>query len=147
VSSIKVTHADSGLVLTTVTASRYVSPHIVRVTLGGGDLDRFAFTGFDQWFRLAIPVHASDRFDNLPARFGVGGLVKYLTLSKGTRPVIRNYTVRQYRSDPAEIDIDIVMHGEIRASPALGRHRSSPVPRSRSSIRATAGHPWTPTRS
>lgn len=111
-SSIKVTHADSGLVLTTVAASRHVSPHIVRVTLGGGDLDRFAFTGFDQWFRLAIPVHASDRFDNLPARFGVGGLVKYLTLSKGTRPVIRNYTVRQYRSDPAEIDIDFVMHGD-----------------------------------
>ncbi|MGO1316703.1 MAG: siderophore-interacting protein [Cellulomonadaceae bacterium] len=110
-STIKVTHADSGVVLTTVTGTQRISPHVVRVTLAGGDLDRFEYKGFDQWFRLAIPVHADDRFDNLPQRFGFGGLFKYLTLPKGTRPVIRNYTIRQHRADPAELDIDFIVHG------------------------------------
>ena len=33
-----------------------VTPHMVRVTLTGDDLRRFEYRGFDQWFRLAVPV-------------------------------------------------------------------------------------------
>ncbi|GED97050.1 siderophore-interacting protein [Gordonia crocea] len=84
---------------------------MIRVTLGGGDLDRFEYTGFDQWFRLAIPVRDSDRLDNLPQRFGFGGLLKFMTLPKGTRPMIRNYTLRQYDPATGEIDIDFIVHG------------------------------------
>ncbi|GAA2520396.1 siderophore-interacting protein [Rarobacter incanus] len=110
-STIKVTHAESGLVKCEVARAARVSPHVVRVTLAGQDLERFRYPGFDQWFRLAIPVHGGDRFSNLPNRFGVGGLVRYMTMPRGTRPVIRNYTIRQYRADPAEIDVDFVVHG------------------------------------
>ncbi|KAB1655950.1 siderophore-interacting protein [Pseudoclavibacter chungangensis] len=109
--NITVTHSDSGLVLTNVVRSERVSPHIVRVTFAGGDLDRFEYKGFDQWFRLAIPVHAEDRFDNLPSKFGFGGLLKFLTLPKGTRPVIRNYTIRQFDAASRELDVDFVVHG------------------------------------
>ena len=111
-SNIAVMHAPSGLIQTFVVRRERITPHLVRVTLGGGDLERFEFQGFDQWFRLAVPTHAEgDRFDNLPEKFGIGGFLKYLTLPGGTRPVIRNYTVRAYRSDPAELDIDFVVHG------------------------------------
>lgn len=83
---------------------------MIRVTLGGGDLARFDFRGFDQWFRLAIPVSNSSRFDNLPNRFGLAGYLRYLTLPKGTRPVFRNDTVRGFRPDEGELDVDFVAH-------------------------------------
>ncbi len=110
-SNVTVTHAPSGLIHTAVVRTERISPHVERVTLGGGDLEKFEFQGFDQWFRLAIPMHDNDRLDNLPQRFGVAGYLRYLTLPNRTRPAIRNYTVRAYRSDPAEIDIDFVVHG------------------------------------
>ena len=109
-SNISVTHAESGLVRAIVVRRAQVSPHLVRVTLGGPDLTRFVYRGFDQWFRLALPVRDGSRFDNLPDRFGVGGLLRYLTLPKGTRPVIRNYTIRAYRGgDEPEVDVDFVV--------------------------------------
>ncbi len=111
VSNIAVTHAPSGLVQAEVLRTERVTPNMVRVTLGGGDLEKFEYQGFDQWFRLAVPVGDDSRLDNLPDRFGIGGYLRYLTLPKGTRPVIRNYTVRSYRPDPVELDIDFVVHG------------------------------------
>ncbi len=111
-SNIAVTHADSGLVRASVVRTERVTPHVIRVTLGGGDLGRFLFQGFDQWFRLAIPVRGDERLDNLPQRFGMGGALRYFTLPKGTRPAIRNYTVRQFRRGPLEMDIDFVVHGD-----------------------------------
>lgn len=110
-SNITVTHAPSGVVTATVVRRELVTPHMVRVTFGGPDLERFTFRGFDQWFRLAIPVHEADRFDNLPQRYDLAGYLRYLTLPKGTRPVIRNYTVRDFRTEPLELDVDFVVHG------------------------------------
>ncbi len=110
-SNITVTHAESGLMRLAVARSERVTPHMVRVTLAGDDLRRFEYRGFDQWFRLAVPVDDGARFDNLPARFGVGGYLKFLTLPKGSRPVIRNYTVRQFRAESLELDVDFVTHG------------------------------------
>ena len=110
-SNIAVTHAASGLVEVQVLRRTRVTPHMTRVTFGGSDLERFEFQGFDQWLRLAIPVHDGDRFDNLPARFGVDGYLRYLALPKGTRPAIRNSTVRDFRRDPLELDVDLIAHG------------------------------------
>ncbi|MDR2253368.1 MAG: siderophore-interacting protein [Bifidobacteriaceae bacterium] len=111
-SNIAVEHAPSGLVRTSVVAREAISPHVVRVTLGGGDLPLFEFKGFDQWFRLAIPVHDADRFDNLPSTFALGGYLRYLALPKATRPEIRNYTARAWRASPARLDIDFLQHGD-----------------------------------
>ncbi|MEN2740931.1 siderophore-interacting protein [Microbacterium sp. X-17] len=110
-SNITITHAPSGLVRTSVVRSERISPHVVRVTFGGGDLAAFEYQGFDQRFRLAVPAHDQARLDNLPEKFGVGGYLRYLTLPRGTRPVIRNYTVRAFRPDPVELDVDFVVHG------------------------------------
>jgi len=111
VTNIVVSHAPSGLMRASVLRRELVTPHMVRVTFGGDDLERFEHRGFDQWFRLAIPVHDHDRFDRLPDRYDLAGYLRYLTIARGARPVIRNYTVRAFRSDPAELDVDFVVHG------------------------------------
>ncbi|MGO2110860.1 MAG: siderophore-interacting protein [Pseudoclavibacter sp.] len=116
-SNITVTHSTSGLVHAAVARTERVTPNMVRVTLAGGDLDAFDHRGFDQWFRLAIPVRDHEGLDRMPAKFGIAGYLKYLTMPKGMRPVVRNYTVRAYRtaaesaSTQAELDIDFVVHG------------------------------------
>lgn len=111
-SNIAITHADSGLLRAHVVRRARVTPNVERVTLGGADLARLTPLGFDQWFRLAIPVRDGTRFDNLAQTFGLAGYLRFLTLPKGTRPIIRNYTIRQRRLDPHEIDVDFVVHGD-----------------------------------
>ncbi|MGO1629589.1 siderophore-interacting protein [Microbacterium sp.] len=111
-SNITVTHAPSGLVLAEVVRSQRVTPNMVRITISGADLERYRYRGFDQWFRLALPVRGDGALERMPATFTIGGYLKYLALPKGTRPVIRNYTVRAFRPAERELDIDFVSHGE-----------------------------------
>lgn len=111
-SNIAVSHADTGLVVAEVVRAERISPHFVRVGLGGDSLRDWRHLGYDQWFRLAVPTSAEARFDNLSDRFGMGGYLRYLTTPKATRPVIRNYTVRQWHADEAILDVDFVTHGD-----------------------------------
>ncbi|MGO1769444.1 MAG: siderophore-interacting protein [Microbacterium sp.] len=111
-SNITVTHAESGLVRAEVIRARRVTPHMIRVTIGGPDLDRYEHLGFDQWFRLALPIRGTGSLDRMPAKFNIGGFVRYLMLPKGTRPIVRNYTVRAFRREERELDIDFVSHGD-----------------------------------
>lgn len=110
--NIQVTHAASGLVLAEVVRTERVTPNMMRVTFGGDDLARYEFQGFDQWFRLALPVRGESGLERMPSKFDVGGYMKYLALPKSTRPVVRNYTVRAFRRDPLELDVDFVSHGD-----------------------------------
>ena len=96
-----------------------LSPHWMRITLGGGDIARFTALGYDQWFRLFLP-HSGEGGDEglerIPAKANkIFGYLKYLRIPDGVRPVMRNYTVRAYRpvgaSGGAEIDVDFVLHG------------------------------------
>lgn len=113
--NITITHAESGLVQTTVARSERVSPHIVRVTFSGGDLEKFVYQGFDQWFRLALPISDGAQLERMPSKFGFGGLLKFMSLPKDSRPVVRNYTIRDFRAGTdgaeAEMDVDFVVHG------------------------------------
>lgn len=111
-SNIAVSHADTGLVTAEVLNAERISPHFVRITLGGEDLLQWRDLGFDQWFRLALPVSDGTRFDRLSDRFDLRGYVRYLTLPKSTRPVIRNYTVREYHPETGRLEVDFVVHGE-----------------------------------
>lgn len=110
-SNITVSHADTGLVLAEVLRAEQISPHLVRITLGGDELQDWRWLGFDQWFRLALPVSDETRFERLSKRFDMRGYLKYLTLPKATRPMIRNYTVRNYRPKTGEMDVDFLVHG------------------------------------
>jgi NADPH-dependent ferric siderophore reductase len=72
--------------------------------------------GYDQWFRLFLPVGGDEGLERIPAKANkLIGYLKYLRIPDGVRPVMRNYTVRAYRAATAdagaEIDVDFVLHG------------------------------------
>lgn len=110
-SNIEITHTEAGVIRASVVRSERISPNFVRVTIGGDDLHRYEYRGFDQWFRLALPVDDGAGLDRMPKNFGMTGYLKYLSISKSSRPVVRNYTVRDFRPSVAELDIDFVVHG------------------------------------
>jgi NADPH-dependent ferric siderophore reductase len=106
----------AGLVHLTVLRRERLSPHWMRITLGGGEIDRFRAMGYDQWFRLFLPLGGDEGLDRLPAKANkLFGYLRYLRIPDGVRPVMRNYTVRAYRpataGSGAEIDVDFVLHG------------------------------------
>ncbi|MFD1860153.1 siderophore-interacting protein [Aeromicrobium camelliae] len=114
-----------------VRGSYLVSPHFLRVTLGGRDADRFRPMGFDQWFRLFLPTGDVAALDRIPPKANETlGYLRFLTMSD--RPLMRNYTVRAYRAGGAagpEIDIDFVVHGptdDPRSSAAAWATHCSP---------------------
>ena len=93
-----------------------LSEHWMRVTLGEGEIDRFVPLGYDQWFRLFLPVGGDEGLERIPAKANkLIGYLKYLRIPDGVRPVMRNYTVRAYRpataNAGAELDVDFVLHG------------------------------------
>lgn len=91
-----------------------VSTGFVRVTLGGGDAARFRPMGYDQWFRLFIPVADDAVLSRLPNRLDTLAYLKYLAIARTERPVLRNYTVRAYRAtgpEGPELDVEFVLHG------------------------------------
>ena len=104
------------LVHLTVLRSERLSPHWMRVTLGGGEIEKFRPMGFDQWFRLFLPIGGDAGLDRVPAKANkMFGYLKFLRIPDGERPVMRNYSVRAYRpvegERGAEIDVDFVLHG------------------------------------
>ncbi|OLT13873.1 NADPH-dependent ferric siderophore reductase [Pseudonocardia sp. CNS-139] len=91
-----------------------LSPHFARVTLGDGDAERFRPMGFDQWFRLFIPV-SGGTLDQVPRKLDMVSYLRFLTTARTTRPVLRNFTVRAWRGDGdsgPEVDVDIALHGD-----------------------------------
>lgn len=104
---------ERGTYLARVLRTARVTPHMVRVTLGGDDLSRLPRRGFDHWFRLFLPrADGETDFASLPERFGMTGYLRYLTTPAGTRPVFRSYTVREHRPEAGEVDVDFVVHGD-----------------------------------
>lgn len=102
-----------GLLTLRVLRRERISPHFVRVTLGGGDVDRFRHMGFDQWFRLFIPVSETS-LSRMPQKLDALSYARFLTVAKTERPILRNYTVRAYRpvgTAGPELDVDFVLHG------------------------------------
>jgi NADPH-dependent ferric siderophore reductase len=100
----------------TVQRTERLSEHWMRVTLGGGDIAKFRPMGFDQWFRLFLPVGGDAGLERVPAKANtMFGYLKFLRIPDGERPVMRNYTVRAHRpaqgDRAAEIDVDFVLHG------------------------------------
>ncbi len=92
----------------TVRGKTMLSPGMVRLTFGGADLERFAATGKpDEYLRLFFPNPETGRL-HLPAISDEGRW----TYPDGGQKAIRcsTYTVRAHRRDPAEIDIDFVVH-------------------------------------
>ena len=92
-----------------VLRTELISPSFRRVTVGGPALADFVPQGFDQWFRLFVPRPDQTAF-RLPSSGTELWYPQWLALPAGVRPECRNYTVAAFRSEPAELDVDFVVH-------------------------------------
>ncbi|GAB2639076.1 siderophore-interacting protein [Prescottella soli] len=101
-----------------VLGSKRISPNFVRVTIGGDGLREFTPMGFDQWFRMFIPDREQTGF-RLPTSGGNLWYAQFKLIPKDVRPVLRNYTVREFRPDGGvfgdgpELDIDFASHADL----------------------------------
>jgi NADPH-dependent ferric siderophore reductase len=92
-----------------VIRSEQLTPHMIRVVLGGRGFDSFTPNDFtDSYVKIVI---VGDDVD-------VSALPRPLTLDSFNelpethRPVVRTYTVRDADADKRELSIDFVVHGE-----------------------------------
>ncbi|MFS0885755.1 siderophore-interacting protein [Aeromicrobium sp. 179-A 4D2 NHS] len=97
-----------------VLRSERVAPHYQRVTVGGDAITGFTASGWGQWLRLVLPSANPSSLDDLPDRVTPLQRLRYLTLDRDERPVLRDYAVRRFRPigrQGPELDIDFVLHG------------------------------------
>jgi NADPH-dependent ferric siderophore reductase len=87
------------------------SKHFATVTVGGPELAEFDAVGADQWVRLFFHREGQTRL-RMPTWSGTWSLVQLLTMDAGTKPWVRNYSVRSFRAADLELDIEIAVHGE-----------------------------------
>lgn len=83
-----------------------MTPHLLRVTLGGDDLQGFASASYDDHVKVFFPEPGQDR-PTLP-RSGPNGP----EFPEGQpRPTARDYTPRRFDAQALELDIEFALHG------------------------------------
>ena len=92
-----------------VIGNERLSPSFARLTLGGADLAHLEDSGFDQCVRLFFPRPGQPGL-RLPTLDNDAWLAQVLLQPKARRPFVRNYTVRAFRPDQQEIDIEFALH-------------------------------------
>jgi NADPH-dependent ferric siderophore reductase len=80
------------------------TPHLVRVTLGGPDLDGFAVDQPAASVRLLVPSPGTSELV-MPAWNG-----NEFLFDDGRRPIIRTFTPRRFDPETLELDLEIVIH-------------------------------------
>lgn len=102
----------------TVLARQHLTPGMLRLTLGGEGLSEFRSTGIgDEYLRLFFPNEETGKL-HLP-HITEDGRWTYPDGQDAIR--CSTYTVRRFRPDPVEIDIDFVIHqGGLACTWALG---------------------------
>ncbi|MEU0403250.1 siderophore-interacting protein [Streptomyces sp. NPDC006197] len=96
-----------------VDRTRRLGPSLVRITFTGDDLKGFAAGGRDQSLSLFLP-HPGQEAPVLPPlddpdMYAILGA--WRAMPDDVRAVMRSYTVREQRTEPAnEIDIDFALH-------------------------------------
>ncbi|SEE11017.1 siderophore-interacting protein [Ruania alba] len=133
-----------------------LGPHIVRVTFTGPQLHWFGTDGDDQRIKIVLPEESTGQVSDIGADDEETCLAgtwyeQWRALPEASRSPIRTYTVRAVRPQAAEIDVDMVAHGD--AGPAsrwLARARvgdwlviAGPDERSSASAGGRDWHPGT----
>ncbi len=101
-----------------VAAVRRLTPHYVRVTFTGPELEWFGTAGLDQRIKVVLPL------DDIPGRFADFGqndaagdwYDRWRALPPSERNPFRTYTVRRIDAVSRELDVDFVVHHD--AGPA-----------------------------
>jgi NADPH-dependent ferric siderophore reductase len=84
-----------------------ISPHFIRVTLGGAQLEGFVSASFDDHLKLMLPA-AGQSAPVLPD-LGPNGPQWPADVA---RPVMRDFTPRFYDPHKRELDVEFALHGE-----------------------------------
>jgi NADPH-dependent ferric siderophore reductase len=92
--------------LTTVAAATDITRHLRRITFRGGDLATFEVLGPETFLYLLLPPPGRTEL-TIDQNFTWD---QYATMSAEAQPVGAYYTVRHWRPDAAELDIDVVLH-------------------------------------
>ena len=94
----------------TVSAVHDLSDDLRRITFQAPEFAEFALTGPDEYFTLIFPKPglplAMPDSDRVNVRSAI------TRLPEDTRPSFRWYTIRAIRPAAAEIDVDVVVHGD-----------------------------------
>lgn len=93
--------------ITRVVRTKQLTPAMLEITFGGGDLESFEPRGPDQFVYLLAPPVGRDTL-TVDADFTWEGFEE---MPLEERPVGANYTVRRWRPDVQELDIWFVLHG------------------------------------
>ncbi|MFF3398035.1 siderophore-interacting protein [Streptomyces sp. NPDC002659] len=97
-----------------VVRTRRLGPSMVRVTFGGEDLKAFWAGGRDQSLSLFLP-HPGQETPVVPVPEDgdlYAALGAWRAMPEDVRAVMRSYTVREQRLQPAEVDIDFAVHAD-----------------------------------
>ncbi len=90
-----------------VVRTEWLTAHLIRVTVGGGDVAAFDNNAFtDRYVKLVFPRPGVE----YPEPFEIGRI--RAELPREQWPVTRTYTVRSYDPTTAELAINFVHHGE-----------------------------------
>ncbi|MEV0055601.1 siderophore-interacting protein [Saccharopolyspora shandongensis] len=85
-----------------------LGPSFVRITFTAECLRSFGAGGHDQRIKLVLPQPGRTLAD-FPS--GADWYQRWLAMPDEIRPNLRTYTVRAYRAESAELDVDFVLHG------------------------------------
>lgn len=85
-----------------------LGPSFVRLTFSSDELGGFGYAGCDQRIKVLLPAPGRTLTD-LP--YGSDWYESWRTLPDEIRPVKRTYTVRAFRPQQREVDVDFVLHG------------------------------------
>ena len=92
-----------------VIRSELLTPHMIRVVLGGSGFDTFTPNDFTDAYVKIVIVRDDVDVSALPHPLT---LDSFDELPEAHRPVVRTYTVRHTDADRRELAIDFVVHGE-----------------------------------
>jgi NADPH-dependent ferric siderophore reductase len=95
----------------TVTAVRTLTEPVRRITFHAPEFGRFTPSGPDEYFALIFPARPGQDLV-MPNADKVNVRTAVAQIPEPQRPEMRWYTVRARRPETAEIDVDIVVHGD-----------------------------------
>lgn len=92
-----------------VVRTEQLTPHLIRVVLGGRGFDTFTPNEFTDAFVKIVIVNPDIDVASLPQPLTMDS---FSSLPPEQRPTVRTYTVRHVDSERRELSIDFVVHGE-----------------------------------
>ncbi|MFE6721971.1 siderophore-interacting protein [Streptomyces albidoflavus] len=93
----------------TVRARERISPHRVRVTLGGDDVRHLEPSGYDRSGRLFFAGPGEEEAVVLPD--SERWMLQLALAGSRPRPHVRTYTLRRVRPEAGELDLEVALHG------------------------------------